>query len=195
MRKRLEIALMLCAIQIVCLSSKGLAQQPKPIESQASEPLSKSTSQVEAAPAELQAAIKTLADQVAALGAEVHKLRTATEKNSLHIELLLSEERLARIEDKIESTQDARRALDAREKQQQYRLDNIQQEVLLRGGLDREEGERVIRGDIERQLENIHSDQAANQKRLADLQSQARRLRSRVEEPRKKVDAEEKEQQ
>lgn len=143
----------------------------------------------------MQAAIKTLADQVMAFGAEVHKLRHATEKSSLHIELLLSEERLVSLEDKIESIQDARRALDAREKQQQYRLDNIQQEVLLRGGLDREEGERAIRGDIERQLENIHSDQAANQKRLADLQSQARRLRLRVEEVRKKIEGEEKDQE
>jgi len=195
MRNGLKITLMLFAIQILCLSSQGLAKQGRPAQSQESESAVKSTSQPETAPAELRAASKSLADQVVALGAEVRKLRKATEKNSLNMELLLSEERLARLEDRIEATQDARRALDARERQQQYRLENIQQEVLLRGGLDREEGERAIRGDIQKQLEDIHSEQAANQKRLADLQSTARKLRLRIEELREKVDREEKEQQ
>jgi hypothetical protein len=195
MKNRFKIALALCALQVFCLCRGALAQQGNPTESQSSESSTKSVSQAQAAPVDLQTAVKTLADQVVGLGAEVRRLRRATEKNSLYMELLLSEERLARLEDKIESLQDVKRALDARERQQHYRLDNIQQEVLLRGGLDREATEKAVRGDIQSQLDDIHSQQAGNQRRLTDLQSQSRRLQARVEELRRRLDGEEKDQQ
>jgi chromosome segregation ATPase len=195
MKNGFKVALAVCAIEIVCVCSTGLAHQDaKSRESQGSESSAKTASQADTASVDLQAAIKALADQVAALGVEIRKLRHSTEKTSLSLELLLGEERLARIEDKIESTQDSRAALDARERQQQYRLDNIQQEVTFRGGLDREAGEEAIRADVQRQLEDIHSQQAAAQKRVTDLQSQARSLRSRIEELRRKVDGPEKDQ-
>jgi hypothetical protein len=195
MTNRFKVKLLTCAIWTVGICSTGLAQQdPKPREPQPAESSARTDSQADTASIEMQATIKSLADQVAALSVEIRKLRHSTEKTSLSLELLISEERLARIEDKIDTLKDTTAVLDAREREQQYRLDNIQQEVIFRGGLDREEGEKAIRADIQRQLDQIHSQQATAQKRLADLQSQARRLRSRIEELRAKVDGPEKDQ-
>ena len=46
-----------------------------------------------------------LSDQMGALTTEVQKLRREMERSSLTLELLLNEERLARIEEKIEDAQ------------------------------------------------------------------------------------------
>ncbi len=144
----------------------------------------------------MQRELEGLAQQIQLLTAEVKRLRRSTERNSDTMELLLLEERLVRVEDKIDLQQDRKTALDAREMDNQSRLRNIQQELLLRGGLRRDETEAAIRADVQRALQDIQNQRTTIQQRLNELQSQASRLRARIEELRKKIEkAEEKTQQ
>jgi chromosome segregation ATPase len=106
------------------------------------------------------------------------------------MELLLNEERLARAEEKIDAAMEDKSMLDAREQELQRRLRNIQQELVLRGGaaLRRDEAEAAIRADINRALEETRSRQAYYQERIAELQSQAARIRERVGVLRKRLE-------
>lgn len=129
-----------------------------------------------------------LADKMGALTIEVQKLRREMERSSLTLELLLNEERLARVEEKIEDALDSKFQLDLREQEVQRRMRNIQQEVLLRGGLRREEAENALRADLQRALEDVRNQQAAYQQRVSELQAQATRLRQRVETLRQRLE-------
>src|SRR5436853_211460 len=136
----------------------------------------------------IQREMQNLAEQIQLLTAEVKRLRRATETNSDTAELLLIEERLGKVEDKIDVQQDKKAALDARELESQTRLRNIQQELLLRGGLRRDETEAAIRAEVQRSRQDIQDQRTTIQQRLNDLQSRASRLRARVEELQKKTE-------
>jgi chromosome segregation ATPase len=141
-------------------------------------------------------AITKLSTQIDSLTDEVKLLRRATERNSQTMELLLYEERLAKLEEKLDAAIERKAELDAREQDIQRRLRNIQQEVMLRGGLRREEVEASLRAEYQRALEDIKNQQALYQQRIPELQAQVSRLRVRVETLRKKVErAEEKSEQ
>ncbi|HST22280.1 MAG TPA: hypothetical protein VLR90_14245, partial [Blastocatellia bacterium] len=72
----------------------------------------------------------------------------------------------------------------------QRRMKNIQQEVMLRGGLRRDEVEAALKADIQRALDDIKTRQTLQQDRISELQAQVARLRARVEALRKKLDRE-----
>ncbi len=129
-----------------------------------------------------------LSDQIGLLTNEVKRLRKETERNSQTMELLLLEERLARVESKLEDAQDQKYQFDAQELDIQRRQQNIQQEVMLRGGLRRDEAERAIRAEFQRALENIHKQQEFYEQRIAELQAEAERLRLRVQTLRLKLE-------
>ena len=133
-------------------------------------------------------AITNLSTQIGLLTDEMRKLRRETERNSGMMELLLNEDRLAKVEDKIQDANNNKAQLDAREQDIQRRMRNIQGELLLRGGLRRDEAETAIRSELQRSLDDIRGQQAANQQRVAELNEQAGRLRSRVEALRKKLE-------
>ena len=133
-------------------------------------------------------AISNLTTQMNTLTGEVKLLRRATERNSMTIELLLYEERLAKVEEKLDAALEQKADLDAREADLKRRMSNIQQEVMLRGGLRRDEVEAAVRADIQRALEDTKNRQYALQQRIAELQAQATRLRERVETLRKKLE-------
>jgi predicted nucleic acid-binding Zn-ribbon protein len=137
----------------------------------------------------MQRALNSLSTQIGLLNDEVRKLRLQTERNSQVMELLLGEDRLARLEEKIQEAADQKAQLDARELDLIRRSRNIQNEVVLRGGLRRDETEAAIRADIQRGLDDIHNQQAAYQQRSAEMVAQAARLRARVETLRKKVES------
>ena len=145
----------------------------------------------DAASEDLRRAIANLADQVAVLSKEVKRLRQETERSSFTLELLLYEERLARAEGRIEDAMANKSQLDAREQEIVRRRSNIQQELAFRGILRREEAETALRAELQRQLEDIRSQQAAAQQHILDLQLQAQRLRLRIEEIRKKIEKQE----
>jgi len=136
----------------------------------------------------LRLAITGLANQVAILSSELRRLREETQKNSERIELLFYEDRMGKIEAKIEEALNDKINLDAREQDIQRRQRNISQEALLRGGIRREEAEAAARADLQRALDDVHERQENAQKRIADLQAQSDRLSTRVEALRKKVE-------
>ena len=160
------------------------AQRPaqEAAEKPDSEPVLETTEDV------LRKTLAGLSDQMGALTSEVQKLRREMERSSLTLELLLNEERLARVEEKIEDASDSKFQLDLREQEIQRRMRNIQQEVLLRGGLRREEAENALRADLQRALEDVRNQQTAYQQRVSELQAQATRLRQRVETLRQRLE-------
>jgi hypothetical protein len=140
-------------------------------------------------------ALNTLADQIGALTTEVQKLRMETQRSSLTLELLLNEERVARVEEKLEAALDFKTQLDSREQEIQRRLRNVPQEAMLRGGLRREETENAIRAELQRMLEDTRTQQSTQQQRVSELQAQASRLRQRVEAIRRRLDPKEESKQ
>lgn len=137
----------------------------------------------------LRKAITTLTEQVDKLTAEVKKMRQDSERNSTLLELSLLEERLTRIEDKLDAATSTKANLEAQDIDIQRRQRNVQQELILRGGaLRREEAEAALRQEFQRTLDSIRSQQSALQTRISDLQSQADRLRFRIETLRKKAE-------
>ncbi|MEW6210810.1 MAG: hypothetical protein AB1631_20765 [Acidobacteriota bacterium] len=170
-------------------NTKPRAQQ-KPAEAQEEK---KEVAPQEAQNEALRIAIQSLANQIALLNSELKSLRVQSERNTAVLELLLNEERLGKVEAKIDDAINYKANLDAREADIQRRLRNIQQEVALRGGLRREESEAAIRAEFNRALEDLRAQNEKHQNTIAELQAQADRLRKRIEELQKKVEpAEEK---
>ena len=135
-------------------------------------------------------AVTDLSTQIGLLADELRLMRRESERNSAMLELLLNEDRLSKLEDKLQQANDAKAQLDAREQDLQRRMRNIQGELVLRGGLRRDEAEAAIRADLQRSLDDVHAQQAVYQQRIAELNDQAARMRARVETLRKKLESE-----
>ncbi len=165
-------------------------RQTRPSPKPAPEPVEKpvSTTPVLEPEDEMRRAITNLSTQIGLLTDEMRKLRRETDHNSGIMELLLSEDRLAKLEDKIQETTNNKAQLDAREQDIQRRAQNIQGE-LLRGGLRRDDAEATIRLELQRALEDTRTQQVAIRQRLAELNEQAARLRARVDALRKKFES------
>ena len=133
-------------------------------------------------------AITSLSTQISVLTDELKKLRRETERNAGMMELLLNEDRLARVEDKIQAAHDYKAQLDAREQDFLRRQKNVQVEVVMRGGLRRDEAEAAIRSELQRGLEDTHNQQLIYQQRIAELNEQATKLRARTEKLKKKME-------
>jgi hypothetical protein len=165
--------------------SKPPTQIQKPISSEKPEPEVVQESSEEL----LRRTITNLSEQIDNLTAEMKKMRQDSERTSTVMELLLLEERLTKIEDKLDSSMAAKANLDAQETDIQRRQRNISQELMMRGGgLRREDAEAAIRQELQRALEHIRAQQTVMQTRITDLQTQADRLRFRVEVLRRKVE-------
>jgi len=137
---------------------------------------------------EMRRTLDKLATQITALTGEVQRLRQTTERNSMTLELLLSEERLAKVEDNLEAAITRKAQLDASEQDLQRRSRNIQQELVFRGVVRRDEAEAALRAEFQRALDDTHTQQQVQQQRIAELQTQAARLRERVDALRKKLE-------
>lgn len=133
-------------------------------------------------------AISGLSTQINLLNEEISKLRLETERSSGILELLLNEERLAKLDDKIQETTNQKAQLDAREQEIQRRMRNIPAEASLRGGLRREEAEAAVRSELQRALDDTRSQQASSHQRLGELVEQSTRIRNRLEKLRKKLE-------
>jgi predicted nucleic acid-binding Zn-ribbon protein len=165
-------------------------RQTKQPQKPGPEPLEKpvSTTPIQEPEAAMRRAITELSTQIGLLTGEIRKLRRETERNSGAMELLLTEDRLSKLEDKIQEIADRKAQLDAREQEINRRTRNIPNELMLRGGLRRDEAEAAIRGELQRSLDDVHSQQAIAQQRLVELNEQAARFRARVETLRKKLE-------
>jgi ATP-dependent Lon protease len=169
---------------------QGRPRQTKPIQKPVPEPTDTAplTTPIQEPDEAMRRAITNLSTQIGLLADEMRKLRRETERNSGTMELLLNEDRLAKLEDKIQEAVNYKMQLEAREQEIQRRMRNIQGEVLLRGGLRREEAEAAMRVELQRALEDVRSQQTVHHQRVAELNEQATRLRARVEIIRKKID-------
>lgn len=193
------IALLVIAVLAAPASAQEQKkQEPAPARQNQSRPPAKSPpGQVETVETEsnvppveeaLRQAISGLANQVGLLTSELRKLRQENERNAGLIELLLYEERLTRLEEKIQDAIEFKNQLDAREQEYQRRLRNVQAEVALRGGLRKDEVEAALRAEYQRAIEETRTQQTTYQQRISDLQSQADRMRKRIETLRKKLE-------
>ena len=198
MKRLFLIATLLVTVAFVCTVAdaqdppkpqprpRPTQQQPKVTVEEKTEPeiVQETNEQI------LRRALDNLSDQVGKLTLEVQRMRQETERNSTMMELLLNEERLTKIEDKMDDAINNKAQLDNQEADIQRRTRNIQQELVLRAGpvLRRDEAEAALRQDFQRALENIRSQQTANQTRIADLQAQADRLKAKIEALRKKAE-------
>ena len=200
MRLKLD-AVFLAVLSAMALATASFAQEPirpaRQTQKAVSEPQEKTD--IERAPSSpdemTRNAMSNLSTQMDSLTKEMRLLRKATERNSMLIELLLYEERLAKVEEKLDAAITLKTDLDARESDLQRRMKNIQQEVMLRGGLRRDEVEAALKADIQRALEDIKGRQSLQQDRISELQTQVARLRARVEALRKKLDREDEKSQ
>lgn len=170
----------------------GRPRQTKPTQNPVPEPpANQLTTPIQQPDEEMRRALTNLSTQIALLTDELQKLRLETERNSATMELLLNEDRLAKVEDKLQDALNYKAQLDTREQDIQRRMRNIPGELVLRGGLRRDESEAALRSEFQRALEDVRSQQAAHQQRIAELTAQAARLEARVEALRKKLEIEE----
>ena len=173
----------------------GRPRQAKPTQ----KPLDPAEKPVAPAPAPepeelMRRAITDLSIQIGLLTDEMKKLRRDTDRNAGILELLLNEERLTKLEDKLQEATNNKGQLDAREQDINRRMKNIQAELAMRGILRRDEAEAAVRADLQRGLEDVHNQQSIWQQRIAELNEQAVRIRARVETLRKKFEPEPKEE-
>lgn len=170
----------------------GRPRQTKPQQTPVPEPAQIQTSPpIQQPDEEMRRALNNLSTQIGLLTDQLQKLRQETERNSGTMELLLNEDRLAKVEDKLQDALNYKSQLDAREQDIQRRMRNIQGELVLRGGIRRDESEAALRAEFQRALDDIRTQQTAHHQRIAELTAQAARLQTRVEILRKKLDLEE----
>lgn len=192
------IALLTCAL-IITAASAALSQEPsKPAQAtkpraQRTEQATPATAPADTEPVEseneaLRRTLSKLSDQIGALNTEVRRLREQTERSSLTLEVLLNEERLGKAENKVDEEMNYKNQLEGREQEIQRRLRNIQQELMLRGVLRREEAEVALRAELNRQLEDTREQLATQQQRIAEAQSRVERIRHRVAELNKRLE-------
>ena len=136
----------------------------------------------------LRRAVGNLSAQINLLTDEVGKLRQENARSSAMLELLINEERLTKLEDRLQDANDHKAQLDARDLEIQARMRNIQREVALRGGLRRDEAEIAIRAELQRALDDNRAQQSVAQQRIAQLSEHATKLRARTDSLRKKVE-------
>src|SRR5205085_1826787 len=136
--KRTTSAILFSLIVMIMLAGFSAAQEPAttrpraPRTTQKPElepsPKPEAVTEAPASDEQMRQTISNLSAQLDALNAEIKLLRRSTERNSMAIESLLSEERLAKLEDKLDQATQRKVELDAREADIQRRQKNIQQE-------------------------------------------------------------------
>jgi chromosome segregation ATPase len=186
----------LSLVSVLALANPNFAQEPgnraPAAKPQAARAAQKDPADKQETPAsageEMRQAITQLTAEMISLGSEVQRLRKVTERNAATMELLLNEERLSKMEDRIRDATDRKAQLDAREQDLQRRMRNIPGELIGRGALRREDAEAAVKAELQRALDDVHSQQTSYQQRITDLNADAERLRARVETLRKKVD-------
>jgi hypothetical protein len=141
-----------------------------------------------ASEAALKLTLQNLSNQLAILSSELRALRRETERSSATLELLLYEERLAKVEDKLDSVKYQKAQLEAREQDLVRRMRNIPQEIALRGTIRKDEAEAALRAEYQRGIDDTRTQLSAAQDRIIELQANADRLRRRIEALRKRLE-------
>jgi hypothetical protein len=151
--------------------------EPKPSANAATE----QEQAVEGSEEALRRAISGLTEQVGELKLEVRKLRQESERSSTTLELMLYEERLTKAEASLERETQSLSQLDARAQDIQRRIESVPQEVLARGILRRVEGEKALRAEYQRLLEQTLEEKDPQQQKVLEAQARVEGLRQRVQ--------------
>jgi chromosome segregation ATPase len=197
--KRTLTVICLSIVAALFLSVAGLAQEPvTPAKPRTSRPAQKPDADlpqkldtpVESPSSDeaMRRTLTSLSSEIDSLNTEIKLLRRATERNSMAIELLLTEERQGKVEDKLDEATQHKVELDAREADIMRRQKNIQQEVTQRGFLRRDEGEALLRTEFQRALDDTRSQQQQAQQRIAELQTQVTEIRTRADSLRRRLE-------
>ncbi len=109
-----------------------------------------------------------LATEVRNLTKEIRKLQSS-QSRLINILLLQVEQGLVeKQEEKLAETENQLRNLNVREANAEQRLNNIPNELVLRNMLNRQEGERVVRAELQNELEQIRNER----RRLEPIKAQ-----------------------
>ena len=130
-------------VWLFALQQSGQRQtQPvqQPIEKQKSEPTPKTSD---------------LAKEIRVLSKEIRQLNVQQRQILDLIFLKIEQERIDKISDKFVAIEAQLRILDSRERQLEFRLKNIDKEFLTRSFLNRSDGERTIKAEIQDEKEQI----------------------------------------
>jgi len=196
MKKPVLISTLVIALAIALISgpaavSAGAQESGKPAPREKAQPTSETKppaspvveqeQAVEGSEEALRRAISGLTEQVGELKLEVRRLRQESERSSTTLELMLYEERLTKAEANLERETQALSQLDARIQDIQRRIDNVPQEVLARGILRRVEGEKALRAEYQRLLEQSMEEKDPQQQKALEAQARVEGLRQRVQ--------------
>jgi hypothetical protein len=146
------------------------------------------------APEKAQSEVLELRRAVEALSAQIELLRKDLARRDVsdaatvdRIQLLILDERAARLEGEIADVQRRVQAAQAREADAKRRMENIDTELILYGGLNRDDSERAIRASLTRQVQEAQreqrallQEQAGLEQDLAEARREAVALRARL---------------
>ncbi|KAF0231314.1 MAG: hypothetical protein FD167_4772 [bacterium] len=96
-----------------------------------------------------------LAKEIRVLSKEIRQLNAQQRQILDLIFLKIEQERIDKISDKFVAIEAQLRILDSRERQLEFRLKNIDKEFLTRSFLNRSDGERIIKAEIQDEKEQI----------------------------------------
>jgi hypothetical protein len=146
-------------------------------------------------PAQSQA--KTLADQNAELNQQIRQL--TKEIKELHhnqrrvvdaIMMQIEETHLEKQEQKLSTAETQTRNLAVQEAQLESRLNNIENELVVRNIANRIEGERIVRTELQNQLEKVRADRQLAEteelrlrQKVDDINFRLDKIRLRLDEP------------
>ena len=136
---------------------------------------------------ELRKTVETLTEQVKLLRSDLAAREEADAETLDSMRLLLVEERIARLKSELEDARARRRNGQARVDEFTERLRNIGPDMIMAGGIDREESERAVRAalgralaDAQNEVQQAEADISSLEREIATSDQWAAPLRKRV---------------
>jgi len=99
-----------------------------------------------------------LAKEIRGLAKEIRQLNAQQRQILDLIFLKIEQERIDKLSDRFSSIEAQLRLLDSRERQLEFRLKNLDNELLTKNFLNRSDGERFIKNEVENEREQIRSE-------------------------------------
>jgi hypothetical protein len=136
---------------------------------------------------ELRKAVEALTAQIDRLRADIARREAADAATVDRLQVLLLDERAARLKREIADMRRLVQVAQNREDDLERRLENIDTELIVYGGLNRQDSERAIRASLTRQIQEeqreqqaLLREQAALERELAATEREAAAVRARL---------------
>lgn len=136
---------------------------------------------------ELQNSVKLLEAELRSLRREMSRERTDAVSAADLQRLNLLEQREERLEDRLDYARNRLRNAQARETDLQRRLDNIDSERIVYGGINREDSERAVRNYLDREIVRAREEVAGAEREVSRLEVELDRARAAAEALRRKL--------